>query len=192
MAKLYRTRGVALNFDGSPTFLDHAICHSSLSWIWGLRVICSDWPCQLRDIAAVGCGTGRILVATAIDDIICAPSNARYVAREIPRAMFYESKQLWGHDFMIVEMDKLLRILTGDGVGLDLPDGSEPYMSSIAVATATKKFREKHGGREPTKCELRAMVEALALPADKCGVSVGRADGGVEEEIIPQQMATNV
>ena len=94
LASLYRARGLGSNFDGSPHFLDHALCHSSLSWIWGLRVICSDWPCDLRDIAAVGGGTGRVLVATSIDDVICAPPNARYVAREIPGAMLYESKQL--------------------------------------------------------------------------------------------------
>ena len=57
-------------------------------------MICSDWPCNLRDIAAVGGGSGRVLVATSIDDVICAPPNARYVAREIPVAMLYESKQL--------------------------------------------------------------------------------------------------
>jgi hypothetical protein len=193
-SNLYRTRGLGPNFDGSPHFLDHALCHSSLTWIWGLRVICSDWPCEIKDIAAVGGGTGRILVGTAIDDVICAPPNARYIAREIPGAMLYESKQLWGHDFMIVEMDKLLRILLGDGVGLDLPDGSEPFMSSVAVMCATRGFREKHDGREPTEQELRALVDALTLPRDKCGAG-GYGRGGAsahEEEIMPQQMATGV
>lgn len=193
-AKLYRTRGLGPNFDGSPQFLDHALCHSSLSWIWGLRVICSDWPCELKDIAAVGGGTGRVLVGTAIDDIICAPPNARYIARQIPGAMLYESKQLWGHDFMIVEIDKLLRILLGDGIGLDLPDGSEPFMSSRAVMSATKGFREKHG-REPTEQELRALVDALTLPRNKCGVTAdggGSASAQQEQEIMPQQMAIGV
>ena len=43
---------------------------------------------------------------------------ARYVHAQIPGATLFESKQLWGHDFMFVELDKLLRILLNDGVPL--------------------------------------------------------------------------
>jgi hypothetical protein len=48
-------------------------------------------------------------------DIICAPQNARWVATKIPNAVLYESKQGWNHDFMLIELDKLLRMLLQDG-----------------------------------------------------------------------------
>ena len=41
--------------------------------------------------------------------------SARYVASEVPGARLYESRQGWNHDFMFVEMDKLLRLLLGVG-----------------------------------------------------------------------------
>ena len=41
--------------------------------------------------------------------------SARYVANEVPGARLYESRQGWNHDFMFVEMDKLLRLLLGVG-----------------------------------------------------------------------------
>jgi hypothetical protein len=87
---------------------------------------------------------------------------------------------------MIIEMDKLLRILLNDGLGLDLPDGSQPFMSSVAVTKATKDFRKHHGGCEPTAEELRGIVDELTLPRGKCGVT------SAQEQIAPQQMVTGV
>jgi hypothetical protein len=89
---------------------------------------------------------------------------------------------------MFVEMDKLLRILTGDGVGLDLPDGSKPFMSSVAVMRAAKRFAKEHDGREPTADELHTLAEALThRPAIHTN-----AGSSEEEEIVPLQMATGV
>eukprot|EP01052_Picozoa_sp_SAG31_P022546 SAG31_NODE_1797_length_7244_cov_8.328621_4_plen_115_part_00 len=88
---------------------------------WSLRLICSDWDFPLDDIAKVA--PAPILVATASDDVVCAPQIARYVAQQIPGARIYESRLGWNHDFMFVELDKLMRLLLDDGVKLDLPDG---------------------------------------------------------------------
>ena len=93
---------------------------------------------------------------------------------------------------MIVEMDKLLRILLNDRVGLDLPDGSQPFMSSVAVTQATKDFRKHHDGREPTAEELRGIVDKLTLPWKRCGVTGDGRGVSAQEQIVPQHMVTGV
>jgi hypothetical protein len=42
LQRLYRARGVDSIFNNGPNFLDHGVCHTSLGWIWSLRVICSE------------------------------------------------------------------------------------------------------------------------------------------------------
>ena len=58
---LYRRRGLGPNFDGTPNELDHAVCHSSLGWIWGLRVICS-----VRLLSAVFCLSCHTTTTTTV------------------------------------------------------------------------------------------------------------------------------
>ena len=125
LGRLFAARGKPPSFAA----LDHAVCHSSLGWAYNLRVICSDWGFELPAIAKCG---GRVLVATAVDDVVCAPQIARYVAREIPGAVLHESRQGWNHAFILLETDKLLRMLLEDGRGLDLPDGSQPWRVTVA------------------------------------------------------------
>lgn len=41
--------------------------------------------------------------------------------------------QGWNHDFMMVEADKLIRMLLGDGIGLDLPDGAKVTKTTLVL-----------------------------------------------------------
>eukprot|EP01047_Picozoa_sp_COSAG01_P041424 COSAG01_NODE_3553_length_5934_cov_4.175282_4_plen_294_part_00 len=191
LQRLYHARGVDSIFGNGPNFVDHSICHTSLGWIWGLRVICSDWGFDLTRISACG---GPVLVATSDDDVVCAPQIARWVAQQIgPTTRLYESHQGWNHNFMICELDKLLRILLDDGVGLELPDGRmahevSPALNRLLRSGWDNRDNDSSGNisdegegmgsqhRQPTTADLHYMI--AQLHNDNGGI-VGDGDGNV-------------
>ena len=69
----------------------------------------------------------------------------RYVTSSIPGARLYESRQLFNHDFMLCELDKLLRMLLDDGLGLDLPCGASPSSVNRVVRLGAKSYQDLEG-----------------------------------------------